>query len=70
MRAAGHAGCCRKKPSCNEIVQLVGIDALSCKDRLTMEVARSIREDYLHQNAFARGGHLHAPWKSSMTCCS
>ncbi len=36
----------------NEIVQLVGIDALSWKDRLTMEVARSIREDYLHQNAF------------------
>ena len=36
----------------NEIVQLVGIDALSWKDRLTLEVARSIREDYLHQNAF------------------
>ncbi len=36
----------------NEIVQLVGIDALSWKDRLTMEVARSIREDYLQQNAF------------------
>ena len=36
----------------NEIVQLVGMDALSWKDRLTMEVARSIREDYLHQNAF------------------
>ncbi len=35
-----------------EIVQLVGMDALSWKDRLTMEVARSIREDYLHQNAF------------------
>jgi len=36
----------------NEIVRLVGIDALSWDDRLTMEVARSIREDYLHQNAF------------------
>ena len=35
-----------------EIVRLVGIDALSWKDRLTMEVARSIREDYLQQNAF------------------
>jgi len=35
-----------------EIVRLVGTDALSWKDRLTMEVARSIREDYLHQNAF------------------
>ncbi len=36
----------------DEIVRLVGIDALSWKDRLTMEAARSIREDYLHQNAF------------------
>ena len=36
----------------NEIVQLVGIDALSWKDRLKLEVARMIREDYLHQNAF------------------
>ena len=35
-----------------EIVRLVGVDALSWKDRLTLEVARSIREDYLHQNAF------------------
>ena len=35
-----------------EVVRLVGMDALSWKDRLTMEVARSIREDYLHQNAF------------------
>lgn len=36
----------------DEIVRLVGIDALSYKDRLTMETAKSIREDYLHQNAF------------------
>ncbi len=35
-----------------EIVRLVGADALSYKDRLTMETAKSIREDYLHQNAF------------------
>ena len=35
-----------------EIVRLVGVDALSAKDQLTMETARSIREDYLHQNAF------------------
>lgn len=35
-----------------EIVRLVGIDALSSKDRLTLETARTIREDYLHQNAF------------------
>lgn len=36
----------------DEIVRLVGMDALGPKDRLTMEIARSIREDYLHQNAF------------------
>jgi len=36
----------------DEIVRLVGIDALSPQDRLTLEAARSIREDYLHQNAF------------------
>ena len=36
----------------DEIVRLVGIDALSPRDRLTMEAAKSIREDYLHQNAF------------------
>ncbi len=36
----------------DEIVRLVGVDALGPKDRLTLEVARSIREDYLHQNAF------------------
>ncbi len=36
----------------NEIVRLVGVDALGWKDRLTLEVARSVREDYLHQDAF------------------
>ena len=36
----------------NEIVQMVGIDALSPTDRLKMEAARSIREDFLHQNSF------------------
>jgi V/A-type H+-transporting ATPase subunit A len=36
----------------NEIVRLVGMDALSPKDRITMETAKSLREDYLHQNAF------------------
>ncbi|HOJ81346.1 MAG TPA: V-type ATP synthase subunit A, partial [Clostridiales bacterium] len=35
-----------------EIVQLVGIDALSPADRVTLEAARSIREDYLQQDAF------------------
>ena len=36
----------------NEIVQLVGVDALSFEDRVKLESAKSIREDYLHQNAF------------------
>ena len=36
----------------DEIVRLVGVDALSDADRLTMETAKAIREDYLHQNAF------------------
>lgn len=35
-----------------EIVQLVGVDALSYQDRLKLEACKSIREDYLHQNAF------------------
>ena len=35
-----------------EIVRLVGVESLSVKDRFTLETARSIREDYLHQNAF------------------
>ncbi|MBE6891759.1 MAG: V-type ATP synthase subunit A [Ruminococcaceae bacterium] len=36
----------------DEIVKLVGIDAISPSDRLIMETARSIREDFLQQNAF------------------
>ena len=36
----------------DEIVKMVGMDALSAPDRLKMEAARSIREDYLHQNSF------------------
>ena len=38
--------------SLNEIVKMVGMDALSPHDRLKMEAARSIREDFLHQNSF------------------
>ena len=38
--------------SLDEIVKLVGMDALSPEDRLKMEAARSIREDFLHQLAF------------------
>ena len=42
----------QEEANLDEIVRLVGIDALGNKDRLTMEVAKTIREDYLHQNAF------------------
>ncbi|MDD7570443.1 MAG: V-type ATP synthase subunit A [Faecalibacterium sp.] len=42
----------QEEASLDEIVRLVGIDALSPKDRLIMETAKSVREDYLHQNAF------------------
>ena len=36
----------------DEIVKMVGMDALSAPDRLRMEATRSIREDFLHQNSF------------------
>ena len=42
----------QEEAALDEIVRLVGMDALSAKDRLTMETAKIIREDYLHQNAF------------------
>ncbi|MCD8041260.1 MAG: V-type ATP synthase subunit A [Clostridia bacterium] len=42
----------QEESSLDEIVRLVGMDALSSKDRLTMETAKIIREDFLHQNAF------------------
>lgn len=42
----------QEEATLDEIVRLVGMDALSPKDRLTMETAKAIREDYLHQNAF------------------
>ncbi|MCD7729816.1 MAG: V-type ATP synthase subunit A, partial [Clostridia bacterium] len=42
----------QEEASLDEIVRLVGTDALSSKDRLTMETAKIIREDFLHQNAF------------------
>ncbi|MFV0558361.1 MAG: V-type ATP synthase subunit A [Enterococcus sp.] len=42
----------QKESELNEIVRLVGIDSLSPKDQLLLEVTKSIREDYLQQNAF------------------
>ena len=45
-------GLLQEENELNEIVQLVGMDALSAPDRLKLETARSIREDFLNQNAF------------------
>lgn len=42
----------QEESALDEIVRLVGIEALSSSDRLIMETAKIIREDYLHQNAF------------------
>ncbi|QNL45487.1 V-type ATP synthase subunit A [Oscillibacter hominis] len=42
----------QSEASLNEIVQLVGKDALSPADQLTLEAARMVREDFLQQNAF------------------
>ena len=42
----------QEEASLQEIVQLVGLDAVSAQDRLTLEVARIIREDFLGQNSF------------------
>ncbi len=42
----------QNEASLNEIVQLVGKDALSPSDQITLEVAKMIREDFLQQNAF------------------
>lgn len=41
-----------KESELQEIARLVGVESLSAKDRLVLESARSIREDFLHQNAF------------------
>lgn len=42
----------QEESSLQEIVRLVGVDSLEYQDRLTLECARSIREDFLHQIAF------------------
>lgn len=42
----------QEESNLNEIVQLVGKDALSAADQLTLEVAKMVREDFLQQNAF------------------
>jgi V/A-type H+-transporting ATPase subunit A len=45
-------GILQREAELEEIVRLVGIEALSDQERLVMETAKSIREDFLHQNAF------------------
>jgi len=45
-------GLLTREAELEEIVRLVGVDALSTTDRLTMQIAKIIREDFLHQNAF------------------
>lgn len=55
----------KKEADLNEVVHLVGIDALSVKDRLTLECARSIREDFLHQIAFNEVDTYTSPKKQS-----
>jgi V/A-type H+-transporting ATPase subunit A len=47
----------------DEIVKLVGMDALSAPDRLKLEAARSIREDFLHQDAFHEVDTYTDPYK-------
>jgi V/A-type H+-transporting ATPase subunit A len=42
----------QREDELQEIVRLVGVDALSKADRMVLETAKSIREDFLHQNAF------------------
>jgi len=42
----------QKEAELKEIAKLVGVEALSNQDRLLLETAKSIREDFLHQNAF------------------
>lgn len=45
-------GILQEESKLEEIVRLVGVDALSAKERVTLETAKSIREDFLFQNAF------------------
>ena len=50
----------QEEASLNEIVQLVGKDSLSAADQLTLETAKMLREDFLHQNGF-----MEMDWYSS-----
>ena len=56
----------QKEAELDELVRLVGIDALSLEDRLLMQAARMIREDFLHQNAFDDRDTYTSPRKQFM----
>ncbi len=44
----------QKEDELNEIVQLVGKDALAESDKIVLETARFIKDDYLQQNSFTK----------------
>lgn len=56
----------QKEAELDELVRLVGVDALSLEDRLLMQAARMIREDFLHQNAFDDRDTYTSPGKQFM----
>ncbi len=56
----------QKESDLSEIVKLVGAEALDASDRLTLEAARSIREDYLQQNAFVDEDTYCSPQKQDL----
>ena len=53
----------QKEAELNEIVRLVGLDALGFQDRLTLECARSLREDFLQQDAYHEVDTYNSPEK-------
>ena len=55
----------QEEAALDEIVRLVGMDALSPADRMTLETAQSVREDFLQQNAFDEGDSYTAMDKMS-----
>ncbi len=56
----------QKEADLSEIVKLVGAEALDSSDRLTLEAARSIREDFLQQNAFVEEDTYCSPQKQDL----
>lgn len=53
----------QREAELQDIVRLVGMEALSPQDRLVLETARSIREDFLHQNALHEVDTYTSPYK-------